>query len=181
MQADQVENLWDALAPLRQAEPGQSGVEVEQRGAGQPIVEAEIFGQVANASTRFGLACRVAKQARLAVRGADQSEEDFDGGRLTRAVGSQKAEDFTRLDGEVQPVKRNLPAVLLAKSDRFNGRRQLRTARVSAMRLSSVALSDPARPYMCPPSYQMAALPTPELSFSNSPWCPLKLVDCQLT
>ncbi len=96
-------------------------------------MEAEVLGQISHPPPRFRVAGRLAKDARLTACGRYQAKQDLDGRRLDGAVRSQEAENFTRLDREVQPVKRDLAAVLLAESDRFDGRCQLRTARELAI------------------------------------------------
>ena len=167
-------------AALGRTEPASRAWNSSSAAPGQPIVEAKVLGQVADAPARFGVARRLAEQARLAAGRPHQAEQDLDRRRLARAVRAQEAEHLTRLDREVQPVKRDFAAVLLAEGDRLDRGCQ-RTPRLSAMRFRSVALSEPATPYRWPLACQMAALPTPELSLSSRPWLPLKVVDCQLT
>ena len=92
----------------------------EQGGASHPVVEAEVLGQITHPSARFRLTCWSSEDACLAARRRHEAEQDLDGSRLARAVRPQEAEDFTRLDRQVQPVKRDLAVVLLAESDRLN-------------------------------------------------------------
>jgi hypothetical protein len=95
-------------------------MKVEQRGAGEPVVEAKVLGQITHSLAGFCLTCRSSEDARLAARRSHQTQQDLDGSRLARTVRPQKAENFTRLDRQVQPVKRDLAAVLLAEADGLN-------------------------------------------------------------
>ena len=47
-----------------------------------------------------------AQQADLAGVGAQEAEQDADGGRLARAVGTEEAVHLARLHGEVESVER---------------------------------------------------------------------------
>ena len=130
-QARPVEDLGDARRRSAALEARPAGVQLEQRRAGQPIVKAEVLGQVADPPAGLGIASSLSEQARLAAGRRNQAEQDLDRRRLAGAVGAQKAEDFTGLDGEVQPVQRDLAAVLLAESDRLDSCRRQWTARLS--------------------------------------------------
>jgi hypothetical protein len=77
-------------------------------------VEAEILGQITDALARLGVAGWAPKQARLAARRAHQAKQNLDRGCLARPVRAQEAENLTRLDRQVQPVKRDLATVFLA-------------------------------------------------------------------
>ena len=111
-------------------------------------MEAEVLGKVADAPSGFCIASRLAEDARLTTRRRNQAEQDLDGGRLAGAIRAEEAKHLSGLDDEVQPVKRYLAAVLLAKRDRLDCGRQRSVSQrsVSATRLRSLALSEPARP-----------------------------------
>ena len=94
-------------------------MEIEQRGAGQPVMEAEVLRQIADASASLGVASGFAEDARPAAGRSDQAQQDLDGRSLAGSVRAEKTKDFTRLDGQVQPVKSNLAAIFLAETDRF--------------------------------------------------------------
>src|SRR5215207_2496318 len=143
-------------------------MKVEQLGAGQPIMETEALRQVAHPPASFRVAGRSAEEPRLTAGRPHEAEQDLDGGGLARPVRAEEAEDLAGLDRQVQPVERGLAAVLLAESARLD-RRDQRTARESATTLRSLALSEPATASMWPPSFQIATLPRPELSFSSRP------------
>jgi hypothetical protein len=124
-------------------------MKVQQRVAGEPVVKAEVFWQIADAPPSFRVTRRFAEEARVPARRFDQTEQDLDGRGFARAVWAQEAEDLTGLDYQVQPVKCDLATVLLAEADRLESgfRCGQRTARLSAMGFRSMALSEPATPY----------------------------------
>jgi hypothetical protein len=68
---------------------GSPAMKVEQRLAGHPVVEAEVLGQVADTLAGVRVAGWLAEDARLAARGADQTEQDLDGCGLAGAVGTK--------------------------------------------------------------------------------------------
>src|SRR5207249_794420 len=76
----------------------QRAVEVEQAVAGVVIGESVVFGKVADAFSDRGGAGRLAEQARLAVRGADDAEQQLDHRGLAGAVLAQAAEDLATVD-----------------------------------------------------------------------------------
>jgi len=146
-QPDALEGLGNATPAFGRVYAGQPPVQVEQLGARQPVMKAKILGQVTDSPPGFGIADGLAEQARLAAARRNQAQQDLDRRRLAGAVGAQKAEDFTRLDDQVQPVQRDLAAVLLAESDRLDSGSRQRTARLSATRFRAAARRVPATPY----------------------------------
>jgi hypothetical protein len=61
-------------------------VKIEQRVAGQPVMEAEVFGQIADAAARFGVTSGFAKDARRAAGRSDQAQQDLDRGGFAGSV-----------------------------------------------------------------------------------------------
>jgi hypothetical protein len=118
-------------------------VELEHPRAGQPIVETEVFGQVADAATGLGVADRLAEDARLAAGRPYQSDQDLDGRRLAGPVRTQKAEDLAWLDGQVEVVECDLATVRLVQVTGLDREGQWSD---SAIFLMSLALSVPATP-----------------------------------
>ena len=74
-------------------------------GAGQPLVEAEVLGQVADPPPAPRSPGRLTEDARLAGGRADQAEQDLDRGRLAGAVRAEEAEDLAGLDAQVRVVR----------------------------------------------------------------------------
>src|SRR5262245_23174513 len=64
------------------------------------------FWQVAYARPHSQVVQRLSENSRLASRRAQHSHQDFEGGRLARAVRPQKAEDLAGIDPQTQPVQR---------------------------------------------------------------------------
>jgi len=60
---------------------------------------------------------------RASSRGMDETEEQANGRRLSRAIRSEIPEDFVFSDSEVEPFQRELLAVLLGETDRLDGDR----------------------------------------------------------
>jgi hypothetical protein len=87
-------------------------------------VESKVLRQVPDSTPRFRLAGLAPEQPRFAAGRPHQAEQNLDRRRLARTVRPQKTEYFTRLDGQVQPVKRDILAVLFAQSDRLDRWRQ---------------------------------------------------------
>jgi hypothetical protein len=136
----------NSRTPFGRTQASQTSVEVEQCVAGQPVVKTKVLRQIADSPARVRVARGQPEQARLACSRRDEAEQNFDGRRLARTVGAQKAEDLAGLDVQVQPVQRDLLAVLLAKSDRFERGWRQRTTMLSAMGFRSFAFRVPAMP-----------------------------------
>ena len=73
---------------------------------GQLAVQRERLRHVAYAPARVDVlrVDRMAKQPRLALAGGQQAGEHLHGGRLTAAVGAEKAEDLSATDAEIDVV-----------------------------------------------------------------------------
>src|SRR5262245_61647191 len=72
----------------------------------QVLVKIWAFGQVAYARPHPQIVQRPSENSRLAGHRTQHSHQDFEGGRLARAVRPQKAEDLAGLDPQTQPVQR---------------------------------------------------------------------------
>jgi len=97
--------VWmpDAPATLRLPEAVQAGVEVEELGAGQVVVEVWVFGQEAETAARPGPGGILAEDADRAAVGRQEPERQLDRRRLARSVRPDEAEDLsgTHLEREI--------------------------------------------------------------------------------
>ena len=180
-QADPLQQLGDAPGQLGAAEAGQAAVEVEQLGAGRPLLEAEVLGQVADPAAGGRLGRRPAEDQRLPAGGPDQAEQDLHGGGLAGPVGPEEAEHLPGLDGQGQVVEGDPGPEGLAQAGR--GDRRDRAAgpgdrpppgqpRLSATSCASSEPSTPATPQMCPSRCQSRAWSRPVWSAKLSASAP---------
>src|SRR5262245_34995820 len=72
----------------------------------QVLIKIWAFGQVAYARPHSQIVQRPSENPRLARRRTQHSHQDFEGGRLARAVRPQKTEDLAGFDPQTQPVQR---------------------------------------------------------------------------
>ena len=100
LEADQLEDLGDALAADAGRHVEQGAVEVEQAGAGVVVGEAVVLGQVADAAADGRRAGRLVEEQGLALGLADDAEKDLDERGLAGAVLAEQAEDLAALDGQ---------------------------------------------------------------------------------
>ncbi len=83
-------------------------MEAQELAGGQPIVEAEVFGQEADARAGRAVAQRPAQERGLTGGGGHQPEQHLDRGRLAGAVGAQEAEDLTTRDLQGEAAYRHV-------------------------------------------------------------------------
>src|SRR5262249_42673410 len=97
-------------------EPVEPAVEAEQLAPGEPVLEAEVLGQEADARARRAVADRSAEQRAAARRGRDQAQEHLERRGLARAVRAQEAEYLAALDRDGQVRDGELVAESLAQA-----------------------------------------------------------------
>ena len=95
----------------------------EHLATAQPGLVAEELGQVADASARFAITGRAAEQAGLAGGRTGEAEQQLDGRRLARAVGTEEAEDLARRHAHRQAIERDRAPVALDEGVRLDGGR----------------------------------------------------------
>ena len=98
---------------------------------GQPVLEAEVFGQKADAGTRGAVSEWSTQQESPAGGGRDQSHQHLDRGGLARPVGSQESKHLTLLDLQGEAFYCGVVAEFFSKLDRF--RSQVQAAYISVM------------------------------------------------
>ncbi len=101
-QFDQFEQFRDALAGRVARDMVQFGVQAQELFCSQPVVEAEMFGQEADAGAHRRIAQRDAEEKPIPAAGGGQVEQHFDRGGLAGAVGTEKAENFAVLHPQGQ-------------------------------------------------------------------------------
>src|SRR5215468_9159099 len=70
------------------------------------VIKIRAFGQITYSRAHPQVINRPSENSRLTGRRSQHSHQDFEGGRLARAVRPQKAEDLAGLDPQTQPVQR---------------------------------------------------------------------------
>ena len=85
---------------LNGAHPGQPGREAQVIDHAQVLVQAGVFRQVAHLLVTARVRGLQAIHRHLAAVRPDKAHEDFDGGRLARAVRPDNAKDLSPPDGE---------------------------------------------------------------------------------
>ena len=98
----------------------QPAVQVDDLAAGEVAPQGDVSGDVRDAAVQLDRVAPgvPAEQLGGAGVGAQQSEQDADGGGLPGAVGAEEAVDLTGLDVEVEAVQRVGPAEGLVQAGR---------------------------------------------------------------
>src|SRR6516165_8921285 len=99
-ESDEVEEGGNAVAELRGCEPAEAAVKRKEFGGGQPVVEAEVFGEEADLATDLDAREGLIEDLGLAGTGFDEAEHHLDGGALAGAIRAEEAEDFAAADLE---------------------------------------------------------------------------------
>ena len=123
-EVDQLQKLARDRRPLAPRHAVAGGVELEVLGGGQPVVDAEEVGHVADQVADLAriLGDRDAGHGGVAGVGRAQRGQDPDGGRLARPVGTDEAEDLALGDGEGDLVQGDpAPELLVEALDRDHG------------------------------------------------------------
>jgi len=105
-QTDHLQQHVDALVAGVAVLVEQSAVVFQRFPGVEEPVEIRLFRQVADAFLGGDVRGQFAEHRDPAGRGKQQPEQDFDGGRLARAVGPQQAEHLVRLDVQVELIDR---------------------------------------------------------------------------
>src|SRR5579863_3119562 len=88
---------------------------------GQPRLESEKLGKIADSPSRLAITRRRAEHHRLAARGSNETKQQLDRRRLSSSVWSEKPEHFTASDRHRQAAQRLSSSILLAEFDRVHG------------------------------------------------------------
>jgi len=98
--SDEVEEGGNAVVELCRGESAESAMKREEFGGGQPIVEAEVFGEEADLATNRDTRKGLIEDLGVATAGFDEAEQHLDGGAFAGAVRAEEAEDFAAADLE---------------------------------------------------------------------------------
>ena len=79
--------------------------DVQRLPRGQVAREPVPFRQIADAAAALGVRGGQPEKGRPSLRGVGQAEQNLDRGRLPGAVWPEQAEDFARLDAQVDAVE----------------------------------------------------------------------------
>lgn len=101
----------------------QIGMQPEELGGGEPVVEAKMLRQEARPLATGRVAQPNAEQATFSAGSGNQPEEHFYGGGFTGAVGTEESKDLAALDCQGEIGNGNLVAELLAQAADLNGGR----------------------------------------------------------
>ena len=114
----EVEALEQPGAARRVQAAAQPSEQVDDLAAGQRRPEGDVPGDVGEPPVEAGdVSPGVATEhLRGAAVGAEQAEQDADGGRLAGAVGPEEAVHLAGLDAQVEAVERPHPAEALAQA-----------------------------------------------------------------
>jgi hypothetical protein len=98
--SDEVEEGGNAVAELCRGESAESAMKREEFGGGQPIVEAEVFGEEADLATDLDARKGLIEDPSVAATGFNEAEQHLDGGAFAGTVWAEEAEDFAATDLE---------------------------------------------------------------------------------
>jgi hypothetical protein len=96
-------------------------MECEKFGSGQPVIEAEIFGEKTNLAAYLDTRIGMAKDCSFAAGGYYQAKEHLDGSAFAGAIWAEEPKDFSATDLEGKTAHGDLRAENLAKAFRIDG------------------------------------------------------------